>query len=855
MSTTVRERPAAGPASAGGSGGAPARRAVVRWALRLFRREWRRQVLVLAMLAVAVAAMVVGLGAVTSAAQLKADPTFGTADSLLALPGSDPQLDADVAAIEQRFGAAETIAHTSVPVPGSVSTLDVRAQDPSGPFGRVTLRLDRGRYPVGPGEVAVTSGAAQAFDLTVGDNWTVNRQTLKVVGIVENPLDLLDQFALVAPGQLTPAQSVSVLFDAGPKGPGEIRLPSHSPVGVSARGVPNRDAVAAVFLVLGALGLIFVGLMAVAGFAVMAQRRLRSLGMLRSLGATDRHLRLVMLANGAAVGLTAAIVGAAGGLAAWFALVPAFESITEHRIDRFGLPWWAVGAAMALTVVTSLLAAWWPARVVSRISAVAALSGRAPRPRPAHRFAAVGGALFATGIVLLAFADEKRAGFIIGGTAATAIGLLLLAPLAIRLLAVAAGRSSISVTLALRDLARYQARSGASLGAVTMALGIAASIVVGAAATKPAAVAGNLPTDELMVYTSPGGGPGNPLPLLSSDQLATANAAVDRIAADLHAGAALTLEQAYDPNSAQVAPAQPGGGGHVVAAPGSAPAGGPNSGYITASLATVRPNGRGEEITNPITLYVATPSVLARYGISAGQIDAGADVLSSRTDLAGRQIFEPSYDPGRASVVPDDITHPVIQVAHQLPDYSSDPVVLLTPHAIQALGFAAMPTAWLIKAPHPLTAAEIGVARKTAAAAGVYTETRRPLKSTAPLRNGATTGGILLALGVLAMTVGLIRSETAGDLRTLTATGASSHTRRALTGVTAGALALLGALMGTAGAYAALFAWYRHDLSPLGHVPVADLVAIVVGLPVVAAVGGWLLAGREPAAIARRPLE
>jgi hypothetical protein len=30
---------------------------------------------------------------------------------------------------------------------------------------------------------------------------------------------------------------------------------------------------------------------------------------------------------------------------------------------------------------------------------------------------------------------------------------------------------------------------------------------------------------------------------------------------------------------------------------------------------------------------------------------------------------------------------------------------------------------------------------------------------------------------------------------------------------------------------------------------------IVVGLPVLAAVGGWLLAGREPPAIARQPLE
>jgi putative ABC transport system permease protein len=38
-------------------------------------------------------------------------------------------------------------------------------------------------------------------------------------------------------------------------------------------------------------------------------------------------------------------------------------------------------------------------------------------------------------------------------------------------------------------------------------------------------------------------------------------------------------------------------------------------------------------------------------------------------------------------------------------------------------------------------------------------------------------------------------------------------------------------------------------------VPVVDLIAILVGLPVIAGAGGWLLAGREPKDIARRPLE
>src|SRR5262249_30209146 len=150
---------------------------------------------------------------------------------------------------------------------------------------------------------------------------------------------------------------------------------------------------------------------------------------------------------------------------------------------------------------------------------------------------------------------------------------------------------------------------------------------------------------------------------------------------------------------------------------------------------------------------------------------------------------------------------------------------------------------------------QVAAARKAAVDAGLYIETRQAQGSQAPLKNWSTAAGILLALGVLGMTVGLIRSETASDLRTLTATGASSTTRRALTAATSGALALLGAFVGTAGAYAALLAWHRSDLSPLSHVPVANLLIILIGLPVIASAAGWLLSGREPPAISRGPIE
>jgi putative ABC transport system permease protein len=848
MTAAVLDRPVRQDST--GDGGAPARRAVVRWAWRLFRREWHRQVLILALLALAVAATTIGLAVVSNAAELHNDPTFGTANTLINLSGSDPSPTADIAAAQRWFGRVDVVTHQSIPVPGSVSTVDLRGENPAGPYVAVTVRLVAGRYPTAPDQVAVTRDVARIFGLQLGGIWDVGGRTLHVVGVVENPLNLVDQFALVVPGQAGPTATTSILVDASQQSVQSFRFPSGAGLSVGSRGTAGKTAAEALVLVLATMGLIFVGLLAVAGFAVMAQRRLRALGMLGSLGATDRQVRLVMLANGAAVGATAAVVGGAVGLAGWLAFAPRLQSVVEHRIDRFALPWWAIATALVLAFLTSVVAAWWPARAVARIPIVAALSGRPPRPQPAHRFAAAGGILLGSGLVLLAFADQRRAAFIVIGTVATVTGLLFLAPLAIRAIGHVGGRAPVAVRLALRDLARYQARSGAALGAATLAVGIAATIAISAAAAQSPTPVANLPRNELVLHVGPGGaGPGNPVPVLTPDQQDRLQALIDQLAGTVHAQSVLLLEEAVNPD----APLQEAG-----------PGGGP-AGQVTASLARVTATGRGEEVTTVADLKVATPAVLAHYGIKASQISPTADVLTSRPGLDGMQIFLPMFRqdtsggpaPQRGPPAPEPrtATEPSIQVNAQLPADASDPGTLLTAHAMQALGLEAVPTGWLLQTSGPLTSAQIEEARKTAATAGLAVETTTAQKSLAPLRNWSTAAGILVALGVMAMTVGLIRSESGNDLRTLTATGASSGARRTLTGATAGALALLGALLGTCGAYLALLAWHRSDLHPLSQVPIANLVIIIVGLPLIATAAGWLLAGHEPPVIARRPLE
>jgi hypothetical protein len=54
----------------------------------------------------------------------------------------------------------------------------------------------------------------------------------------------------------------------------------------------------------------------------------------------------------------------------------------------------------------------------------------------------------------------------------------------------------------------------------------------------------------------------------------------------------------------------------------------------------------------------------------------------------------------------------------------------------------------------------------------------------------------------------------------------------------------------------AALAWAKSSSSAIfGGIPAIDFLLILAGLPTVAAIGGWLLAGRNPSAIASQPLE
>lgn len=824
-------------------GGMPARRAVTRWAWRLLRREWRQQLLILALITIAVAVTTVGVGVSTNT-PLSTYVGFGSAHDLATFQGDSASTTSQIASWHTTYGPVDVIDNETVTIPGSVNTFDLRSQNPDGPYGKFLLSLVSGHFPKNASDAAVTSGVASDFHLSFGSVWTVMGVKRTVVGIVENPQNLLDQFALVKPGQVTAPTMVTVLFDAplGAKAPAGTNV--ITPQSVAKSNPLNPETIS---IVLVTMTMLLIGLVAIAGFTVLAQRRLRSIGMLGALGATDNDLRLVVRANGFFVGLIGALLGFVLGFAAWLAYRPSLESSAHHVVGVFQLPWIVIIVAVVLAVAASFFASTRPARAMTRISTVAALAGRPTPPKQIRRSAVPGIVFLVAAFFLLGAAGAsggKGGGVweVVLGFVTLTVSVVLLAPFLLTLLARLSRNAPLPIRMAMRDLARYRARSGSALGAISVGVLIAMVVIIASAARFDNVLdyAGpNVSSSQLIIYSPNGpygpGGPGNAgagqgAPAKS---IATLSREARAIAHDLGSHKVVTLE---------------------------------------STSATLQHAASGRSFSGPV--FVATPQLLRAFGIAKSSVDPTTDILTMRpgfSSISKMQLVYGNYfafqnkggpEGNNAWPCPksDCLANPSIQEISSLPAGTSAPNTVITEYAVHQLGLTtSLSTAgWLIQTPAPLSAAQLSGTRATAASEGMSIETKSSIPTSATIIDWSTLVGILLALGILAMSIGLIRSETAGDLRILVATGASSNTRRSLTAATAGALAFVGALVGTIAAYVAMFGFSRTSaldgISSLTSVPLVNLLTILVVMPLVAAIVAWIAAWREPRGITSQVL-
>ena len=229
----------------------------------------------------------------------------------------------------------------------------------------------------------------------------------------------------------------------------------------------------------------------------------------------------------------------------------------------------------------------------------------------------------------------------------------------------------------------------------------------------------NLSSSEVMVYAQPVGNGPTATPLTST-QLAEVTRHVSDLAASLHARSAVPLESAG------------------------------------ATL-----HQAGAQVHKDFTgaVYVATPQLLAMYGIAVGQIPAGTDVLTMRPGLAALPNLELTWGnfgiqqgPGgfnrKDSVLPSCtlsggcLANPRMQTVSSLPSGTSAPNTVITQDAVSKYQLQTQLDGWLIQAPAPLTAAQVNTARQFALAYGATVEPSRarsaPARSpTAPPRSAS----------------------------------------------------------------------------------------------------------------------
>lgn len=360
---------------------------------------------------------------------------------------------------------------------------DLAVGDPMvvGRFGRLT-----GRLPAVPGETVLTRRLARELGLGIGGRLTPDRlgRPLVVVGLV-TAMESNTNVAFV-PGPLPASDSVSTsvwIDHAGP--PRQVRGWQVTAVAERTLGKTKTDGVFWTY-VGGGIGLLVLGTVVTAAFAIGARRQLRSVGLLASSGAAPRTIAWFLVAQGTVAGAVGSFLGIAGGLLATRLMPPRLlEGFANRPVDG---PVTRVADLVPILIIgtgAAMVAAWLPARSAARVPTLQALAGRRPLPTVPRRLPLLGACSVGFGCALFAMAVSGARGarssslwalIAVGGAVAVLVGTLTVAPWAVAGLERVCTRWSRSWRLAGRSLARSRVRSSAVVGAICA---VAATVVGG----------------------------------------------------------------------------------------------------------------------------------------------------------------------------------------------------------------------------------------------------------------------------------------------------------------------------------------------------------------------------------------
>lgn len=790
-----------------------------RWAWRQLRREWRQQVLILTLVAFAAGGAAFFATMIYYSNQPASAFTGSAAQRLIVTEG-EGTIQETLRSVEQALGTIETTGIRDARRDQSSLTFQLSDPPEASVFGAEPIRLLDGRRPTGTAEIAISPALASQLNLDVGTDFPIDGASRVVVGLVEDPSNINQPIAIVAPGTLDDPEQYSVLAAASGQSAFDLQL---SVPGIRAEPLDLGDsaqlvAVTAV-VALAAVAMIEVALMCSAGFAVLGQRRLRQLGILSSVGATSRQLRGALRANGLIIGLAGGTIGVVVGFAASLAARPTLEGVIGWRIPTWSIPWQAIAPLVMLAGAAGLAAAWWPARTLSHMPVVDALASRRRSTKSGStRWAIAGVTGFVLGAATLSVGVSQETGALaVGGLVLAVTSLLLVTPGMVTLASRFAPRLPLAPRLALRTISRNPARSSATLAALIVAIGIPAAVVLTSTAADANLEAGppNLPDNWLAIWPE-GSRYGDVPTTFTAEDYGEDIDALEASLASAVATPIFLVEMPADPNTQRV-------GAPVV---------------NTLRVAQIRStSGNGEATYTENSAWVATPELLAAIG--------------AEPDLSPNSPLFSTIE-GEAFITPFDFTiNPNGELGEPTGGLTPEPLNTtaysdigqhwITPAQVDALGGEPIIAGWLITKPTAFTADELDTAYRRIDQALVV-DTQRPNQTSDDIRRNTLIIGMVTALAILAIAVALLRVESRHEDRTLAALGADRRTRKRIAATTTGFFAMSAAALALPAGYLALIAIRADPGSNYPIVfPVWSIASLSLGIPAIGALVAYLL--------------
>jgi putative ABC transport system permease protein len=650
--------------------------------------------------------------------------------------------------------------------------------------------------------------------------------------------------------------------------------PTNAALGLEGTGVPFAQ-LSLVFPLAG-FALFEVALLAGAAFMVGARRQQRALAVLSSVGGQRHVLFAVIAFGGVLLGLVGGILGSAVGVAAALGYIRMSADGSATQYPGFHIPFWALTGIILFAALAGLIAAAVPALAASRVDVVGALRG-ASRPRPIRRRRPLIGAILSAfgavvtlvgGFVALLPQPGGRynpatssigLALVVAGPIAMQLGAILIAPLLLRAVSRLLARAGLGARLGSRDAYRNASRSVPALAAIMTTIFVGAFIMTFNASSEAQERAG------ATYFIAPGtaaSGINHWSPHGSAATAGDANRVVDLLNSTFHVANARVLSASlapaerssqtsktlfasatFPPSSAcpdgrySTSQAPPG----YTTPPCEAPPYALDQRIWVGSVAQLS-LALGEPATAQSRATLAAGGAVSLYAqyvheghVTIGWRTAHALFVDSRAHMES--------PPSRSVTLPTTIQRP----AH---DYQY--AMFVSPETARSIGLQFGRDQVLVKlAAAPTDAQADSVRAAEAAIAGGGSIDNSPItfayEEGPPNGAGPFAWAVLLlcaimVLGASSVAIGLARADGRRDDYVLGATGASPRLRRSFGFWQAICLAGTGALIGVGLGVLPVIALSQPGQGGLAFsAPVAQLLVLAFGVPLVIAASSWLV--------------